>query len=102
MPKKKNKKKKARKKVATKAEKLEDESKEKTDSASAIVPTTLRKIDIRQQGDGETRPRTGDVVVVHYIGSLLDGEIFDSSVAKGDYQHFQVCLVLWFMMASLL
>ena len=45
----------------------------------------LRKVEIQHQGDGKTRPRAGDVVVVHYIGSLANGEIFDSSVAKGVY-----------------
>jgi FKBP-type peptidyl-prolyl cis-trans isomerase len=34
-------------------------------------------------GEGEM-PIDGDVVKVHYTGSLLDGQVFDSSVDKGD------------------
>ena len=80
MPKKKNKRK-GRKKTGATAKKTDD----KAVCTSTVNPTALRKIDIQQQGDGKTRPRDGDVVVVHYTGSLLNGEIFDSSVAKGDY-----------------
>ncbi|XP_078274987.1 peptidyl-prolyl cis-trans isomerase FKBP1A-like [Rhinoraja longicauda] len=30
-------------------------------------------------GDGRTFPKTGQVCVVHYVGSLMDGKKFDSS-----------------------
>ncbi|XP_067856312.1 peptidyl-prolyl cis-trans isomerase FKBP1A-like [Heptranchias perlo] len=30
-------------------------------------------------GDGRTFPKTGQVCVVHYVGSLMDGTKFDSS-----------------------
>ena len=33
-------------------------------------------------GDGETFPRTGDILTVHYVGKLTTGYIFDSSVEK--------------------
>ena len=42
---------------------------------------------ILQEGDGN-RPETGDMVKVHYTGTLTDGSTFDSSVDRGEPIEF--------------
>ena len=38
---------------------------------------------VLKQGTGTTHPTASDSVKVHYQGSLIDGTIFDSSIARG-------------------
>ena len=40
------------------------------------------------KGDGTTKPAATDSVTVHYEGKLIDGKIFDSSVARGEPATF--------------
>jgi len=35
-------------------------------------------------GDGRNFPKKGDTVQIHYVGTLTDGQIFDSSRDRGD------------------
>lgn len=46
-----------------------------------------------EPGNGET-PSADDTVVVHYRGTLLNGEEFDSSYARGEPARFQVGAVI--------
>lgn len=38
---------------------------------------------VLNQGSGEEHPSATDTVKVHYHGTLIDGTVFDSSVARG-------------------
>lgn len=46
------------------------------------APTTT-KIDILQEGDGKSFPKVGDLVTIHYTGTLENGKKFDSSKDRG-------------------
>ncbi|CAE6415291.1 unnamed protein product [Rhizoctonia solani] len=47
-----------------------------------------------EPGDGIHFPRPGDVVTIHYIGTLLDGSKFDSSRDRGAPFVIQIGLSL--------
>ena len=44
---------------------------------------------VLQKGDGK-KPKASDTVEVHYTGKLIDGKVFDSSVARGTPATFPV------------
>ena len=48
---------------------------------------------IEKLGDGAT-PGPGDTVLIHYEGTLLDGTVFDSSIARGEPVPFPMDVVL--------
>ena len=41
-------------------------------------------------GDGKNFPQKGQTVEVDYVGSLTNGKVFDSSVAKGRRFNFKL------------
>ncbi|XP_071401922.1 FKBP prolyl isomerase 1Aa [Centroberyx affinis] len=48
------------------------------------------EIETINPGDGRTFPKKGQCVVVHYVGSLTDGFIFDSSRDRGKPFKFKI------------
>lgn len=49
--------------------------------------------EVLTQGKGP-KPKASDVVKVHYTGTLIDGSVFDSSVARGEPATFQLDQVI--------
>ncbi|EDV29300.1 uncharacterized protein TRIADDRAFT_51478 [Trichoplax adhaerens] len=45
---------------------------------------------IKRQGNGDSTPQSGDEVVVHYVGTLLDGTKFDSSRDRDSFFKFEL------------
>ena len=45
---------------------------------------------IIERGEGDKCPRNGNVVTVHYKGSLINGKVFDSSYERGYPEAFRV------------
>lgn len=43
-----------------------------------------------KEGDGSTFPKTGQTVVVHYTGTLQNGDKFDSSRDRGKPFKFKI------------
>lgn len=47
-------------------------------------------VKILKQGEGDRCPRGGNVVTVHYKGSLINGKVFDSSYERGYPEAFRL------------
>ena len=47
-------------------------------------------VKIIKSGEGDHSPRLGNVVTVHYKGSLINGKVFDSSYERGYPEAFRV------------
>jgi FKBP-type peptidyl-prolyl cis-trans isomerase len=50
--------------------------------------------EVLQEGDGEAHPTATSTVRVHYHGTLIDGEVFDSSVDRGEPISFPLNRVI--------
>lgn len=48
------------------------------------------EVETIRPGDGQTFPKTGQTVVVHYTGTLDDGSKFDSSRDRGKPFKFRI------------
>lgn len=53
-----------------------------SEAAQAITTPSGLKVEILQEGNGPV-PKSGQTVVVHYTGTLVDGKKFDSSRDRG-------------------
>lgn len=49
---------------------------------------------VLEEGDGGASPAASDTVLAHYEGRLVDGEVFDSSIARGQPAEFQLDQVI--------
>ncbi len=47
-------------------------------------------VKILKSGNGDRSPRAGNVVTVHYRGSLINGKVFDSSYERGYPEAFRL------------
>lgn len=63
-----------------------------TDTTYAETPTGLKYM-VLKEGTGD-RPSADDTVTVHYTGELLNGQVFDSSVSRGEPASFPLNRVI--------
>lgn len=47
-------------------------------------------VKIIKSGEGDRSPRAGNVVTVHYTGSLINGKVFDDSRKRGYPEAFRL------------
>lgn len=57
------------------------------------TPSGLRYV-VLQEGKGTKSPKMGQLVTVHYTGTLMDGRMFDSSVHRGSPAQFAIGQVI--------
>ena len=66
---------------------------ENAGKAGVKVTDSGLQIEMLTEGTGD-KPSETDVVVVHYEGRLLDGTVFDSSIARGEPAEFALNQVI--------
>ena len=57
---------------------------------SAITSPTGLMYVVDKEGDGKESPKYGQSVTVHYLGYLLNGKVFDSSIARNEPAQFKI------------
>lgn len=60
----------------------------------ALKTTSGLSIKVIEPGEGRRHPRATDRVTVHYTGWTTDGQMFDSSVVRGEPAEFQLTQVI--------
>jgi peptidylprolyl isomerase len=67
-----------------------------SDSQSTNLITTASglKYQVLKHGTRTVSPKVTDTVKVHYVGTLLDGTVFDSSIARGQPISFALNQVI--------
>ena len=63
------------------------------DKKGIVVTESGLQYRILKDGEGDA-PKESDQVTVHYTGKLVDGSIFDSSIARGEPAQFAVNQVI--------
>ena len=67
---------------------------EKNKAKNGVITTESGlQYEVLQEGTGE-RPTLSSTVTTHYVGELLDGAVFDSSVERGEPASFQLGQVI--------
>lgn len=63
-------------------------------STNVITTASGLKYIVLKRGTGTVSPKATDTVKVHYVGRLLDGTVFDSSIARGQPISFPLNAVI--------
>jgi len=63
-------------------------------STNLITTASGLQYQVLKQGTGTVSPKVTDTVKVHYVGTLLDGTVFDSSIARGQPISFPLNQVI--------
>ena len=68
----------------------------KKNGLRAGVKTTQSGLqyEVLREGEGVAHPKASDKVTVHYHGTLINGEVFDSSVERGESIEFPLNRVI--------
>jgi FKBP-type peptidyl-prolyl cis-trans isomerase len=65
-----------------------------TQGTNLITTASGLKYAVLKHGTGTVSPKASDTVKVHYVGTLLDGTVFDSSIARGQPISFPLSGVI--------